>query len=88
MNLRTNIPALRTRLRAAREDAGISRREMAHRAALSETVLKEIEAGDVIPTDRSARLLEQIFGENIDRLLRHVPIAQKLPAIRPQGDQQ
>ena len=73
---------IRTRLRAAREVANLTQREMADHIGISDSLLRSLETGRLQPGDRTAQLLFATFGEPAHRLLKAAK-TEALPQIRP-----
>lgn len=63
----------RTRLRAWREDAGLSLTQAAAELGMSPATLGPIEVGRLRPTRAMAGRLEERFGEPIAELLKSAP---------------
>ena len=71
--MQSNHKHHRNRLRAWREEAGLTLADAAKKLGLSTATLGPIESGRLQPTRLMAGRLETCFGESIDDLLKPVP---------------
>jgi transcriptional regulator with XRE-family HTH domain len=71
----------RTRLRAAREAAGVNQHKWADEIGVSYSYLRLLETGRLSPTPRVAALLFEAFGESPEALLKPVKLAG-LPTLQ------